>query len=102
MNIQFKQGVIELCILSLLLKEPLTGYYIEKTLSAQFRIPSGSIYPILRKMTIEGFVEVIIEERNHKLTKFFKITDSGSEKRITLYNQWNSLIGRVNQLIKED
>ena len=50
MNIQYKKGVLELCVLSLLRKRDCYGYEISEYLSNHIDIADGTVYPILRKL----------------------------------------------------
>ena len=50
MNTQYKKGVLELCVLSLLHKRDHYGYEISDFLSQHIDIADGTVYPILRKL----------------------------------------------------
>lgn len=101
LNIQLKQGVLEMCILSYINTNQKSGYQIEKALTGQFRIPEGSIYPLLRKMVTASFLEVFYIEESGVEKKYFKISPSGRLELEKLLNQWHSLVDRVGQLTKE-
>jgi hypothetical protein len=47
MNTQYKKGVLELCVLSLLHKRDCYGYEISDFLSQHIDIADGTVYPIL-------------------------------------------------------
>ena len=49
MNSQYKKGVVELCVLSLLEKGDCYGYEISETLSRHIDIADGTVYQVLRK-----------------------------------------------------
>ena len=48
-NIQYKKGVIELCILSALNKADMYGYELSTYISKEIDISDGTVYPIIRK-----------------------------------------------------
>lgn len=50
MNTQYKKGVLELCVLSLLKKRDCYGYEISEFLAGHIDIADGTVYPILRKL----------------------------------------------------
>ena len=50
MNIQFKKGALELCVLSLLVRGDKYGYELTERISVEMSIASGTLYPILRKL----------------------------------------------------
>ena len=62
MNIQFKKGVLELCVLSMLLKQDRYGYELAHALSSSIQISDGTVYPILRKLAADGFVTTYLQE----------------------------------------
>ena len=53
MNPQFKKGILELCVLHILLQEDSYGYDIIDQLSANIDISEGTIYPMLRRFQKE-------------------------------------------------
>lgn len=50
MNAQYKKGVLDLCVLSLLHKRDCYGCEISDFLSRHIDIADGTVYPILRKL----------------------------------------------------
>ena len=50
MNPQYKKGVLELCVLSLLRRRDRYGYEISEYLAGHIDIADGTVYPLLRKM----------------------------------------------------
>ena len=54
MNSQYKKGVLELCVLSLLKKRDCYGYEISEYLSQHIDIADGTVYPTLRKLKADG------------------------------------------------
>ena len=57
MNPQYKKGVLELCVLSLLKKRNCYGYEISEYLSEHIDIADGTVYPILRKLKADGLLD---------------------------------------------
>lgn len=54
MNIQFKKGVLELCVLSQLVKGDRYGYDLASDLARTIEIADGTIYPVLRRLKSDG------------------------------------------------
>lgn len=61
MNPQYKKGVLELCVLSLLRKQARYGYEISDYLSRHIDIADGTVYPLLRKMKADGLVTTYLQ-----------------------------------------
>ena len=62
MNSQYKKGVLELCVLSLLKKRDCYGYEISEYLSLHIDIADGTVYPILRKLKADGLLTTYLQE----------------------------------------
>ena len=80
MNIQYKKGVLELCVLSLLKKQDRYGYEISEYLSGHMDIAGGTVYPILRKLKADGLLTTYLqEESGGPPRKYYKLTELGRE-----------------------
>jgi PadR family transcriptional regulator PadR len=64
MNVQYKKGVLELCVLSQLDQEDRYGYDISESISSMIDISDGTIYPILRKLKSDGMVTTYLSEES--------------------------------------
>jgi PadR family transcriptional regulator PadR len=79
-NIQYKKGVLELCVLSLLKKHDCYGYEISDYLSKHIDIADGTVYPILRKLRSEGLLTTYMqEESGGPPRKYYSLTKLGRE-----------------------
>ena len=47
MNIQFKKGVLELCVLVVLTRKDYYGYELVQAISRNIEIAEGTVYPLL-------------------------------------------------------
>lgn len=80
MNTQYKKGVLELCVLSLLHKRDCYGYEISDFLSQHIDIADGTVYPILRKLKSDGLLTTYLqEESGGPPRKYYKLTELGLE-----------------------
>ena len=80
MNTQYKKGVLELCVLSLLIKRDCYGYEISEYLSNHIDISDGTVYPILRKLKSDGLLNTYLqEESGGPPRKYYSLTNLGRE-----------------------
>ena len=80
MNTQYKKGVLELCVLSLLHKQDCYGYEISETLSRHIDIADGTVYPVLRKLKADGLLTTYLqEESGGPPRKYYQLTQLGRE-----------------------
>ncbi|RDW15005.1 PadR family transcriptional regulator [Oceanobacillus chungangensis] len=102
MNVQFKKGVLELCVLVLLDKQDRYGYELVQKISEQIDVSEGSAYPLLRRLTKEGYFTTYLKESTEgPPRKYYKLADSGRTYLHELLQEWKEFSNGVNQLIKE-
>lgn len=97
MNIQFKKGVLELCVLSMLTRQDQYGYELASALSESIQIADGTIYPILRKLATDGQVTTYLQESTEgPPRKYYAITPAGRQTHQALKQEWYQFIQHVN------
>ncbi|MFJ7951765.1 PadR family transcriptional regulator [Lysinibacillus sp. NPDC096418] len=102
MNVQFKKGVLELCVLVQLDKKDRYGYELVQRISDQIEISEGSVYPLLRRLTKEEYFTTYLQEsREGPPRKYYRLTDKGRAYLHHLMEEWKAFSEGVNQLIKE-
>lgn len=102
MNVQFKKGVLELCVLVLLDKKDRYGYELVQMISEQIEISEGSVYPLLRKLAKEEYFTTYLQESSEgPPRKYYQLTDKGRGYLYELVNEWKEFSGGVNQIIEE-
>ncbi len=103
MNIQFKKGVLELCVLSLLTKRDFYGYELVEHISKYINISEGTIYPLLRRFRKEGYVSTYLQESQEgPPRKYYKITEEGLLAFEELLKEWEDFTIGVNNILRGD
>ncbi|MFC4811133.1 PadR family transcriptional regulator [Paenibacillus sp. GCM10023250] len=102
MNVQFKKGVLDLCVLALTAWEDRYGYELAVTMSAKFEVAVGSVYPLLNRLTQEGYFSTYLKESSEgPPRKYYKLTPQGHSHLMGLIREWRSFSVAVDELIKE-
>jgi PadR family transcriptional regulator PadR len=102
LNVQFKKGILELCVLIYTLKKDRYGYELVHSISDKIQIAEGSIYPILRRLTNEGYFATYLAESNEgPPRKYYQLTNAGREYLDQLVSDWNLFSKSVNEIIEE-
>ena len=74
-NTQFKKGVLELLILLMVKKSDMYGYELVEKVSKIVDVSEGTIYPILKRLTNEGYFETYTKESTEgPIRKYYHIT----------------------------
>ena len=102
MNVQFKKGVLTLCVLVLTANKDRYGYEIVRDISEKFLISEGSIYPLLRRLTKEGYFSTyLVESSEGPPRKYYRLTEQGKEYMLELLKEWSIFFKGVNKIIEE-
>ncbi|WP_459202435.1 PadR family transcriptional regulator [Methanococcus sp. CF] len=100
MDVQFKKGVLELCVLTLLDKRDYYGYELINEISKSISISEGTIYPLLRRLKADGLLTTyLMESSSGPPRKYYKITERGREIREIQAEEWIEFSKKVNKLI---
>lgn len=100
MNSQFKKGVVEICVLSLVSEKDRYGYELIEAISQEIEISEGTVYPILRRLTKEGYFETYLEESTGgPPRKYYKITKEGKKACTDMKNEWAHFSEQVRRLL---
>lgn len=103
LNVQFKKGVLELCVLVLLDRKEQYGYELVQQISNQIEISEGAVYPLLRRLTKEGLATTYLQESSEgPPRKYYKLTDPGEAYLHELLTEWQAFTNGVNKLIDNE
>lgn len=103
MNPQYKKGVLELCVLSMLRKQDRYGYEISELLAQRIDIADGTVYPLLRKLKADGLVTTYLqEESGGPPRKYYKLTQLGEDVYTMDRAEYLRFADVVREFLKED
>lgn len=103
MNIQYKKGVLELCVLSLLYRRDCYGYDVSEYLSKRIDLSEGTVYPILRKLKGDGFVTTYLsEDSGGPPRKYYRLTEFGKEEYLSSKAEWLDFTEIIERILRED
>ncbi|CAM4407404.1 PadR family transcriptional regulator [Paenibacillus tarimensis] len=102
MNVQFKKGVLEICVLALASREDRYGYELAVKISEKFELAVGSIYPLLNRLTQEGYFSTYLRESSEgPPRKYYRLTPEGAAYMRHLVLEWHDFTRAVNEIIEE-
>ena len=102
MNVQYKKGVIELCVLALLVRKDCYGYEISDTIARRIDISDGTVYPILRKLKSDGLVTTYLqEESGGPPRKYYRLTPEGAAQYRQDKAEWMQFIDATRTIMEE-
>ena len=96
-----KKGLLEICVLKVLSKEPSYGYKIIGDISSYIEISESTLYPILKRLELSGCLTTFTREYNSRLRKYYQITPFGISRIETFIIEWQQVKTIYNFILKE-
>ncbi|MDE6660636.1 MAG: PadR family transcriptional regulator [Anaeroplasmataceae bacterium] len=99
MDVQLKKGIVEVCVLASLRKEPSYGYKIISDISELIEISESTLYPILRRLEAQNCLRTFSKDFNGRTRKYYEITRQGERRIKEFIDEWRDM-ERVYEFIK--
>jgi PadR family transcriptional regulator, regulatory protein PadR len=100
MNTQFKKGILEMCILSIIHKRDMYGFEVIDALAREIDVNDNTVYPILRRLTGQGLFDTYEKQTNVGAPrKYYKITPTGEKKLKEYESEWRTFLQGVFKLL---
>ena len=89
-----------MCVLSLVLETDRYGYELVDAISKELPISEGTIYPILRRLTNEGYFETyLVESSGGPPRKYYRMTKKGRTFTEQTMKEWIRFTKSVGALL---
>lgn len=101
MNVQYKKGILELCVLSQLMQRDQYGYELVEAISKSIEISEGTIYPLLRRLSDAQLVETYLQESSvGPPRKYYRLTQKGRTSQKNQLDHWRKFSRSVSKLLE--
>ncbi len=103
-NAQMRKGVLELCILSIIIrKEAYASDILDVLKRHKMIVVEGTLYPLLTRLKNEGYLEYYwTESKSGPPRKYYRITVLGEKLFEELTRSWDELQQIVKKLMNEN
>lgn len=91
MEIQLKKGLLDIVVLSSLIRQDSYGYKIIQDVSSVIEVSESTLYPILRRLELGDFLSTYNVEYGGRLRKYYKLTQAGMNKIKAFLEEWSEL-----------
>ncbi len=100
MNTQFKKGIVEMCVLSLMENKDLYGFEVIEALAIAIDVNENTVYPILRRLTAQNLFETYVEKTSLGAPrKYYHLTQIGHERLAAYKKEWQSFLKGVSRIL---
>jgi len=99
---QVKRGLLELCILNLVGREPMYGYQIVKRLASVpgLVITEGTVYPLLSRLKREGLLSGrLVESPQGPARRTYELTGAGRRHMRSINESWQEIAEAVRRFM---
>ncbi|WP_442602196.1 PadR family transcriptional regulator [Paenibacillus sp. KN14-4R] len=101
-NVQFKKGVLELCVLVLINKKDQYGFELAQQMSHHIQVAEGALYPLLRRLVNDGLCTTYLQESTEgPPRKYYRLTEQGHDYMNAMVAEWKFFANNVSNLLKE-
>ena len=101
MDTQLKKGALDMCVLSALEKKDCYGYELVQKISRHIQITEGTLYPILRRLKNDGYLQTYLKESNEGPSrKYYSLTKLGKVKSKEQRQDWKVFVRKINEIIR--
>lgn len=98
---QLNPALMELLVLSLLLQQDSYGYKIGQQLKSVSNLKDSALYPVLRRLSENQYVDVYDRQFQGRNRKYYKITEAGRQQQIRLENEWHDFTAALDEIISQ-
>jgi PadR family transcriptional regulator PadR len=101
-QVQWKKGVLDLCVLALLSRQDSYAYEIASHLADEIGMGEGTIYPLMRRMQTDGLVRTYLRETpSGPPRKYYRLTAAGRAAFAARRAEWESFAGAVKKILTD-
>lgn len=101
MTYPFNAPLLDFLILSIVRKEDSYGYQISQQLKSVANMKDSTLYPILKRLSDNEFVETYDQPFQGRNRKYYRITESGRRQQEFLLQEWKAYAQAIEQIFDE-
>ncbi|MGI6669959.1 MAG: PadR family transcriptional regulator [Acetivibrionales bacterium] len=95
MDPQMKKGLLDACVLHVLQKNDTYGYKLTQEITGLLDTSESALYPVLRRLEAQGFLETYSAEYSGRLRRYYRITAAG----ISRLKEYRSELSEFKKII---
>ena len=100
--VQLRKGVLDMCVLAMLARSDGYAYDIASRLSELIGMGEGTIYPLMRRMQVDGLVKTYLEESSSgPPRKYYQLTKAGHAALMAQKVEWNGFVAAVARVLSD-
>ncbi len=89
----------ELLVLAMICQQDSYGYQISQQLKTVSNLKDSALYPILRRLAQNQYVDIYDQQFQGRNRKYYKITEAGRKQKEFLEQEWNTHVQAVFEIL---
>ena len=82
-------------------EEGTNGYKITQDVRSALDVSESTLYPVLRRLQKEAYLEVYDREFGGRNRRYHKVTGAGREKLLEYCSQWDEYSSKISKIFAE-
>ena len=99
MVFQIGPALLDVCVLSILAKQDAYGYMLTQQVQDIFAISENTVYPVLRRLLNDGYVQTYNQPYQGRNRKYYTITPLGRSRLEEIGAEWDGYKNKVDQML---
>ena len=99
MTFQLGAYMLDVLVLSIISKEDAYGYMISQEIKKVINLKESTLYPVLRRLQEEGYLETYDQAFQGRNRKYYHITDAGRRQHDINIENWNEYKDKIDNII---
>lgn len=101
MDAQLKRGILDYLVLAILKEDDYYGYILMNEVTKWIDVSDFALYPILRRLESEGYLDTYSKQENGRLRKYYRINTKGLEKLSEAKDDWITIKNIYSKILGE-
>ena len=98
MTITPSAALMDAIVLSVVARDGTYGYKITQDIRAVMEISESTLYPVLRRLQKEGYLDVYDQEFAGRNRRYYRITQQGQAQLAEALGEWERYKGRLDAI----
>ncbi len=91
--------MLDMVVLSLVAAEGTYGYKITQDVRSIMDVSESTLYPVLRRLEKDSFLETYNQEYSGRMRKYYKITSNGMIQLDNFRREWSSYRKKIEAIV---
>lgn len=99
MVFQLGAGLLDACVLSILLQNDAYGYVLTQSIQEVIEISESTLYPVLRRLQKENCLATYDKPFQGRNRRYYTITEHGIEKLEEYIYEWSLYKNKIDKIL---